>query len=290
MSLSRNSDLHMHSTASDGGYSPTKLMEKCHQANLKFVALTDHDTVNGIEEAKQTAHRLGLTLIPGIELSTKSSGQSVHMLGYGIDWKNDTLKRRLDRQQDIRKQRLEQILLKLKAAGVPLEQDAVLRYADGGAIGRPHVAKALMDKGYVRSVQEAFEHYLAEGRPCYVKRQEYISVEQAIAWIHQAGGVAIVAHPGYYDLDDQLIGWVREYGLDGIEVYHRDHSREVVAHYEQLCKRMEAETGRRLLRTGGSDFHHESYGRTAAPLGTTRIPDQLTYELLHDLERKKTRA
>ena len=90
MSLSRNSDLHMHSTASDGGYSPTKLMEKCHQANLKFVALTDHDTVNGIEEAKQTAHRLGLTLIPGIELSTKSSGQSVHMLGYGIDWKNDT--------------------------------------------------------------------------------------------------------------------------------------------------------------------------------------------------------
>lgn len=275
----------MHSTASDGGYTPYQLMKKCHDVNLEIIALTDHDTVNGIAEAIEAGNSLGLTVIPGIEFSTKHGGKSVHILGYGIDWKNEKLLTMLAAQREMRRRRLDVMLAKLEQANVPLQAKDVLKHVDGGAIGRPHVAKALIEKGYVSTVAEAFDQYLAEGKPCYVEKEQEMTVEKAISWIHKTGGLAIVAHPVYYNLDSEIVNWVKDGGLDGIEVYHRDHDEQAVAHYETLCKQIEQETGRRLLRTGGSDFHHEDYGRVPEPLGVTRLKNEYAHELLRRLNQ-----
>ncbi|WP_088105282.1 PHP domain-containing protein [Halalkalibacter urbisdiaboli] len=280
----KNSDLHMHSTASDGGYSPKELLHKCAEVGLEIISLTDHDTVEGIEEAIIVGENLGITVIPGIEFSTKFQGKSVHILGYGFDWKNQQLRQMLVEQRNIRRRRLDTMLDKLEKVELDVKAADVLKYVDGGSIGRPHVAKALIDHGYVNTVSEAFERYLAEGKSCYVAKEKEMTIKEAIDWIHQTGGFAIVAHPIYYDLDDFIGTWVRDWGLDGIEVYHRDHSDEDKVRYESLCKQIEEELGVTLLRTGGSDFHHEDYGRVPEPLGVTRLEDTFALQVMERLE------
>ncbi|MBP3952918.1 PHP domain-containing protein [Bacillus suaedae] len=275
-----NSDLHMHSTASDGGYSPSELLHKCKKENLEIIALTDHDTVDGIDEAIQVGNKLGITVIPGIELSTKHKGKSVHILGYQLDRKDQALLDMLSVQKKLRRERLDTIISRLAEVGLFLTPEQVLKHVDGGAVGRPHVAKALIDAGYVKDVAEAFERYLAEGQHGYVEKAKEMTVEEAIDWIHKTGGVAIVAHPVYYDFDDDIKEWVKMFGLDGIEVYHRDHDNAAVKRFEQLTEVIEAELGVTLLRTGGSDFHHEDYGRVPEPLGVTRLENTLAEKLL----------
>ncbi|WP_078554193.1 PHP domain-containing protein [Bacillus alkalicellulosilyticus] len=284
--VEKNADLHMHSTASDGGYTPSELMKKCHDNGLTHVSLTDHDTVNGVKEAIQAGQALGMTVIPGIEFSTKVSGKSVHILGYGIDWQDQSLLDMLELQREQRRKRLDVILSKLKKVGIELEAADVLEFVDGGSIGRPHVAKALVKKGHVRDIAEAFELYLAEGKPCYVSKEKEMSPEEAIEWIHRTGGLAVVAHPVYYDLDEIIEELVQTKQLDGIEIYHRDHPEDVVAHYEHLTAEWESKYGRQLLKTGGSDFHHEDYGRNREPLGVTRLQTSLAIELIDQLQQR----
>jgi predicted metal-dependent phosphoesterase TrpH len=280
MNANFNSDLHMHSTASDGGYSPSDLMKKCKEVQLEIVSLTDHDSVDGIEEAIKKGQTLGLQVIPGIEFSTKYKGKSVHILGYQFDWRNDELRSMLSKQKQLRRERLDIIIEKLKRMNLIIEPEQVLKHTDGGSIGRPHVAKALIEAGYVKDVAEAFELYLAEGKPCYVEKSQEMSVQEAIEWIHRTNGIAIVAHPDYYGVDEDLIDWVRDWGLDGIEVYHRDHDEEAVKRYEDITDSIEKQLEISLYRTGGSDFHHEEYGRVREPLGITRISNTLALELL----------
>jgi predicted metal-dependent phosphoesterase TrpH len=276
----KNSDLHMHSTASDGGYTPAELMEKCKKADLEIISLTDHDSVEGIDEAIRVGNDLGLQVIPGIEFSTKYKGKSVHILGYQFDWNDQNLRALLANQKQLRRERLDTIIQRLEAVGLHIQAQDVLKHVDGGSIGRPHVAKALIAAGYVSDVAEAFERYLAEGKPCYVEKSQEMTVQEAIDWIHRTGGVAVVAHPDYYGVDHDLIDWVRNWGLDGIEVYHRDHDKDAVIRYEKLCDEIDKQLGITLLRTGGSDFHHEDYGRVPEPLGLTRLDNHFAEILL----------
>ncbi|WP_100404212.1 PHP domain-containing protein [Bacillus solitudinis] len=285
MTKIRNSDLHMHSTASDGGYSPKELVEKCAGVGLRIISLTDHDTVQGIRPAIETAKPLNITVIPGIEFSTKFKGKSVHILGFGIDWTNEELNTMLTKQRDMRRRRLDTILEKLVNVGLVVNAEDVLKHVDGGSIGRPHVAKALIEYGYVKDVAEAFDRYLAEGQPCYVDKENEMSVKEAIEWIHKTNGIAVVAHPSYYGLDEAIGDWVSKWSLDGIEVYHRDHSEEDIRRYEKLCTEIEIQTGSSLLRTGGSDFHHEDYGRVPGRLGETRLADTYAHQVIERLEK-----
>nr|WP_275899563.1 PHP domain-containing protein [Bacillus piscicola] len=272
----------MHSTASDGGYSPSALMTKCKEAGLSIVSLTDHDTTDGLQEAKETADFLDIHVINGIELSTKSpvSNKSVHMLGYGFNTNDSYFQSALEEQRRLRKRRLHVILDKLNKAGMPIEAEDVLKHTDGGSIGRPHVAKALMEKGYVEEVGEAFDRYLGEGKPCFVGKEKEFTPQEAIELIHHAGGQAVVAHPVYYEIDEEIETWILDYYLDGVEVYHRDHDLDAVHHYEELVAKWEKAAGRPLIRTGGSDFHHEEYGRKREPLGHTTVPLTLAKQLI----------
>ncbi|MBU8907440.1 PHP domain-containing protein [Desertibacillus haloalkaliphilus] len=277
----------MHSTASDGGYSPSELMKKCAGVGLSVVSLTDHDTMDGVEEAITAAADEGIQVIPGIEFSTKYKGISVHVLGYGLDYRDRELKRMLAEQREMRRKRLDVILEKLAAQQISLQAEDVLEFVDGGSIGRPHIAKALVKHGYVKDVAEAFQLYLAEDKPCYVAKEREMTPTEAIEWIHKTKGVAILAHPVYYGLDEYIEGWVVNDRLDGVEVYHRDHSPEDARHYEQLVEGIEQKHHVRLLRTGGSDFHHEDYGRVREPLGVTRIHNQLADLLIKEMNERK---
>lgn len=281
----KNADLHLHSTASDGGYSPSELVKKCAEVGLEIIALTDHDTVDGIAEAIEAGKQYGITVIPGIEFSTKASGKSVHMLGYGIDYTNRKLLEMLSFQKEQRSVRLNVILEKLAKVNIVLKREDVLEFVDGGSIGRPHVAKALVKHNYVKDVKEAFDRYLAEGKPCYVEKEKEMSPEEAIFWIHQTGGRAIIAHPVYYNDDALIERLVAEHQLDGIEVYHRDHDQDARKHFEQLTAYLEKKYNKTLLKTGGSDFHHEDYGRKRENLGVTRLETELARQLLEGLEK-----
>jgi 3',5'-nucleoside bisphosphate phosphatase len=270
----------MHTTASDGGYSPSELVAKCKEVGLEYIAITDHDTVGGVTEAIKEGEKLGITVIPGIEFSTKEAGVSVHILGYGIDVTNAALLKMLQEQQQMRKKRMEEMVTKFAELNIHIDEVDILKEADGGSIGRPHVAKVLVKMGVVTDVAEAFQLYLAEGKPCYVKKEREMTPMEALKWIEAAKGVAIVAHPVYYDLDDKIEEWVATGLLHGVEVYHRDHEEAVQKHYEQLVQRIEQKLDITLLRTGGSDFHHEDYGRVRQPLGETRINNNFAIELL----------
>lgn len=276
----KNSDLHMHSTASDGGYSPSELMNKCKQNHLQIVSLTDHDTVGGIAEAIEAAKKLEIQFIPGIELSTIHEGKSVHILGYGIDWKNKELCDMLKEQKELRNERVLKMIQKLKNVGIHISKEHIFNESNGGSLGRPHVAHALIKSGYVKTVAEAFSRYLAEGQVAYVKKSKEMTVKEAINWIHFTGGIAVVAHPIYYHKDQAIIEWINKWNLDGVEVYHRDHDDQTKRHYELFCDELDHMRDKPLFRTGGSDFHHEEYGRVLEPLGVTRIKNSLAARVL----------
>ncbi len=282
----KNSDLHMHSTASDGGYSPSELINKCADVGLQIIALTDHDTMSGIEAAVKAGKQHGIKVIPGIEFSTKAYGKSIHMLGYGLDWKDEHLNELLLSQQTMRRERLDKIITKLRKVDVQLQPEDVLEFVDGGSIGRPHIAKALIKHGFVNDVAEAFERYLGEGKPCYVEKEREMTPEEAIELIHSKNGIAVLAHPVYYGLDEKIEEWFRHFQLDGVEVYHRDHLPSDVERYENIVDQLEKKYNKKVLKTGGSDFHHEDYGRKKEPLGVTRLENRLAIELLEILDNR----
>lgn len=254
-------DLHAHSTASDGSAAPGAAVELAHQAGVAAFALTDHDTLAGIPEARAAADACGLRLIPGVELSVHLEKTEVHLLGLHIR-DVDALQRRLEGIRGHRRTRAEQIVGKLNAVGVPVTVEAVLEAADGGAIGRPHVARALVAGGFVKDSREAFDRYLAAGKPAYVDK-ERLEIADGIAMIHEAGGIAVIAHPGS-EGRREMIEPLAKAGMDGVEVRHPSHSRDD----EQRLMALAAHFG--LVMSGGSDWHGAMQGGRV--LGAMQVP------------------
>lgn len=242
-------DFHLHSTASDGVHSPTWVMETAMVHGVRALSLTDHDTTAGLAEARQAAARLGLRLIPGIELSTDLGKADVHLLGYGFDIEAKPLQDFLRWQREGRLARVETIVRILRDNGMPIEVGRVLEIAGEATVGRPHVARALLEAGHVTSVQEAFDRWLGNGKPADVNREK-LEPADAIRMIHDHGGVVFAAHAVFIGEDypaaiEQLAGW----GLDGLETYYKHYDAETIRKHEALADRLG------LAKSGGSDYH-----------------------------------
>lgn len=254
-------DLHAHSTASDGAHAPVVAVETAHRAGLAAFALTDHDTLAGIPEAQRTADALGLRLVPGVEMSVHQGAIEVHLLGLHIR-DVSALQGRLEIYRDHRTARAREIVTRLNAIEVAVTVDAVLEAAAGGAVGRPHVAKALIAGGFVKDSREAFDRYLAAGKPAFVEK-ERLDIAEGIAIIHEAGGIAVIAHPGPEGRRERIEPLVA-LGLDGLEVRHPSHSGEDI-------KRLTALTDFfGLVPSGGSDWHGAMQGTRV--LGAMQVP------------------
>lgn len=250
LKLDRHTDLHMHTTASDGEYRPADLVRLAREAGLTRIAITDHDTLDGIDEALEAGRQLGVEVIAGVELSTKFRGKSVDVLGYEIQKRNE-LHALLEEMRKRRENRAELILEQFGKLGMPLTMEEVKAFSGDGVIGRPHIAKAVVKKGYVPDFQTAFDEYLADGKPCAVDKK-VLTPEEAIRLIRDAGGYAVLAHPVHLH-DDGLVRELLGLGFDGIEVWHREHGPDEVRRYRALAE----EFG--LGMTGGSDFHDDRH-------------------------------
>jgi hypothetical protein len=258
-------DLHLHTTASDGLLEPAALVSAVQAAGLHVFSVTDHDTVDALPEVEARARALGLRLIPGIELSAMWRAAELHILGYFVDAADAGLLTFLQARREARRRRLQAMLDRLRTLGMAVKAEEVLARAQDGNVGRPHVARVLVDRGYVASTDEAFDRYLGDGRPAYVPRPD-ITVAEAIRVIHLAGGLASLAHPGLHHRDEAIPDLVAA-GLDALEAYHVCHSAGLSAHYRHLAGR------RGLLVTGGSDFHG-STGRDHGPApGVPCLPE-----------------
>ncbi len=261
------SDLHLHSTVSDGLLSPTDLVHQTAAASVRIMALTDHDATNGIAEAEAAAQdHPGLTFIPGIELSTNVANGEVHILGYFLNVADPELQRILAGFREDRIGRTRRMLDKLAELGVPLSWERVQEIAGDGAIGRPHVAEAMLERGYVDTIREAFDRYLGRSGPAYVERNKLLPTE-AIEIIRRFGGVSALAHPREAPDLETLLPTLTEAGLTGMEVHYGLYPDDERAHFAALAD------AHRLLALGGSDYHGP--GRAAeCPLGGSRTPLQ----------------
>jgi len=267
-------DLHTHSTASDGQYAPADIAARAAAAGTAVWALTDHDTVAGLEVAAEEARRLGVRFVPGIELSVFLDRREIHVLGHFVDPSHPTLKRFEDFLADRRRERMEEIVEKFAALGIRIAPDDIVRFSGGKTIGRPHVARALVAAGVVETVKEAFDRYLGDGKPAYVGRYR-LTAEDAVSLVRGAGGVATLAHPGVSKIERGDLARLRGMGFDGVEVYHPDHVPS------QLEKYLRAAADLDLVPTAGSDFHGEEIAPDRS-LGTTTMPGE-------DLERLERR-
>jgi predicted metal-dependent phosphoesterase TrpH len=246
-------DLHTHSDRSDGTDSPTELINNAKAAGLGVVALTDHDSTEGWKEAEKAAARADIILVRGIEISTKLDGKSIHLLGYEFDPTNKPLVTELKRVLDGRNSRLPATLERLRALGIDIDAKDVRRHStNAAAMGRPHVADALIELGVVKNRDEAFDRYLTPGKPAYVDRYA-ADLPTAIGLLKAAGGRAVIAHPwsrgSHRVLTHDRIGALKDAGLDGLEVDHNDHSEEDRAALRQIAREFD------LVRTGSSDYH-----------------------------------
>jgi predicted metal-dependent phosphoesterase TrpH len=271
----RRADLHIHSTHSDGTLSPEEIVRLAAEAHLAAVSVTDHDNVAGVGEATDCGARLGVEVIPGVELSAIEDGSDIHMLGYFIDVSHEPLMEHLDLFRNARRIRAERMVEKLNKLGLDITIDAVLEKAGPAAIGRPHVAEALVDEGLVLSYEEVFRRYIGFGGPAYEPKYE-ISVVKAVDLIHDSGGLAVVAHPGVY-LKEGTLKKIFDAGVDGIETVHPKHSAQTTDRFRALAR----ELG--LVETGGSDYHGDNRGSTLFADGT--IP----YEWVETLKRRAGR-
>lgn len=270
-------DLHCHTSASDGLLMPGDLVEHAAKRGLKAIAVTDHDTLNGLIEAEKSAERLGILLIKGIEINTDWQGKEVHILGYGLDENNNMLKAQLLDLQEKRITRIKEILERLKKLGMNVSFTEVRQEAKGESIGRPHVAQALVKKGYAASFKGAFEQYLKRGCPTYVPRYK-INPAKAIMIIRDAGGVPVLAHPGSQGIETEIQLWL-EQGLQGIEVNHPDHSLRDIIKYRKIAQRKE------LIATGGSDYHGQEI-KPGIDLGDWGVGLEIVEQIQHLINKK----
>jgi hypothetical protein len=240
-------DLHAHTTYSDGRYSPAELADHIASAGLDGFSVTDHDTVAGLVQSAAAASRRGLEFVPGIEMSTQMDGVEMHVLGYYIDVEHPGIVDYTTEMPRRRHNRAVGIVNRLNDLGVEINMEEVREVAGEGTIGRPHIALVLARGGHVSTMAEAFGRYIREGGPAFIP-SEKVAATESIRVIHEAGGVAILAHPGHWTRHSALLRLIRE-GLDGIEVRHPSHNSWLVDYYRTLASDFS------LLRTGGSDFH-----------------------------------
>jgi 3',5'-nucleoside bisphosphate phosphatase len=240
-------DLHMHSTSSDGTFTVTEVVEHAKRVGLKAISLTDHDTVGGVSEAIKAGGKLGLKVIPGIEMGSDAGGKDIHVLGYFIDYRDKKL---LDALEELKKQRLsraEEMCARFTDENMPITVDEALSLAPGGVLTRAHIARAIVNKGYAMSVNEVFNVYLGNGKTCFVPKYN-LSVEDVIDIIKAAGGLPVLAHPKLSGVDERIESLVNM-GLRGIEVFCLDHKKDDIRRYLEITDQF------KLLATGGSDCH-----------------------------------
>jgi predicted metal-dependent phosphoesterase TrpH len=271
--MGSRADLHSHTTYSDGRLSPTELVERAVANGLEVLGVTDHDCRDGLPEALEAASRYpSLLLVPGVELSTDVPGAEVHILGYFIRWQDAHFQRRLSRFRRSRLNRGRSMLAKLKRMGLDVPWRRVRELAGDGAVGRPHIAMAMLEAGHVSSLEEAFEHYIGRNGPAYVERERMTPVE-ATELIVKVDGLAVLAHPrDLEDLDD-LLDELMAAGLIGMEVYYQDYSEKDIERLLHVARR------RDLLPLGGSDFHGFG-GAQERDLGDISLPPEPVEQLL----------
>jgi len=267
-------DLHLHTTHSDGSCTPAEVIELAAKVGITALAITDHDITTGVPEAVPAGKARGIEIIPGVEISSLLSGSELHMLGYFLDYEDASLNDRLTRLRESRHRRNPQIIERLQTAGIDITYDEVRALAGTDSVGRPHIARVLMEKRVISSVKEAFNLWLAYGRPAYVPR-ELPTPAEAILWIKEAKGLAVLAHPTWVKTTEgtlmDLVRRLKADGLDGVEVYYSTHTPRQTRDYLALSKQQD------LLVTGGSDFH----GLTKPDIevgigkGSLHVPDSL---------------
>ena len=257
-------DLHLHSLFSDGTFTPEEIASRARASGLATISLTDHDTVEGCARLSEACAALEIEFISGTELTTEHGGHELHLLGYFVDIQNERLLTEISKSQIVRQNRIREMVAELNKLNIPLNAEDVFAIANCKSPGRPHVARALVKAGLVKTLDEAFERFLKVGRPAWVPKKKVLSSE-AIQLIHQAGGLAVMAHPGLNRTDDVIPDLVKA-GLDGIECYHTKHSKSVSGHYREMA------THFNLLVTGGSDCHGMNKGRPL--IGTVKLDHQ----------------
>ena len=262
-------DLHLHTNFSDGTFSPEEVVAHAANHGLAAIALTDHDTVEGCARTALACGAAGIEFIPGTELTAEHDGNEIHILGYLVDLKNPKLLADLAKFQAVRQNRIREMAARLNQLNVPLHADAVFALASCRSPGRPHVARALVNAGLCASLDEAFERFLKKDRPAWVPKMK-MSAQDAIHLIHQANGLAVMAHPGL-NRTDEVIPDLVDAGIDGIECFHTKHSATTAQRYLEIARRFN------LVVTGGSDCHGLSRGKPL--IGTVKIPYQYVEKL-----------
>ncbi len=276
-------DLHTHSVYSDGTQTPAEIIHLAKAANLSAVSLTDHDTVDGIEEFLHHGRAVGIKTISGLEISSTHRDFSLHILGYGIDHRLEGLHQELAKLQRGREERNLKIIAKLQKLGLDITSQELADYSGCGQAGRPHIAGLLLQKGVTKNLQSGFKDYLRKGAAAWAGRLIF-STSDAIAMIHLAGGLAVLAHPGHIDgamkKQPLLIAELAEIGLDGLEVYYPGHTRKMQKKLKSLAVK------HNLLVTGGSDYHgaNKPKRKLAAPAGGFCPPDSIYPELRERLQ------
>ena len=271
----KQADLHVHTTHSDGMMTPEEVVHYAKEKNLQAIAITDHDNVTAVKIAQQAGERQHIEVIPGVEMSTLWEKQEIHILGYWMNINDPELLKILEEQRGVRHRRNQMVIAKLQELGISITLEEVIKRKknhDKRTVGRPHIAEVLIEKGVVKSMEEAFERYLGKGGLAY-QTPDRISPIEAIKIIRENGGVPVIAHPGLYRMDHVIPLLVKE-GLEGIEIRHPDHTEEDERRYREIAE----EFG--LIMTAGSDFHGEREGSMYhADLGTCKVSYQSVQKL-----------
>jgi predicted metal-dependent phosphoesterase TrpH len=279
-------DLHLHTTASDGVKSPSEIVRYAKSKGLQAISITDHDTIEGLQEGLAEGERIGFEVIPGIEISAEHSPGSMHLLGYFIDIHYPPLNEKLKYLQRAREERNPRIVEKLNRLGINITYEEVVKASGGGQVGRPHFAQVLIEKGYVRSFQEAFDRYLKKGASAYMDKVRFTPAE-AIHFINEAKGVAVLGHPntlglnGSTELENLILSLLKE-GLKGIEVYYPEHSSSEIAQYKALAEK------HGLILTGGTDYH--GIDKDSLDVGVGRGEMKLPYSMVEALKEVRNQS
>lgn len=281
--MDKRIDLHVHSTASDGTLTPSELVQEAVSRKISAIALTDHDSVSGIEEALEAGKKYNVEVVPGVELSTEYMNTEIHVVGLFIDWHNESLLRQLHAFRDNRDNRNLKMIDRLREEGFSITAEAIYERNPDAVIARPHIARYLVDTNQVKDMQTVFDKYIGDGCKCYVDRMK-ITPMQAVELIHEAGGTAILAHPCLYKMKRKEIEvMVQEMiaaGLDGIEAVYSCNQGSDEKDYREMAARYS------LLVSGGSDFHGSN--KPYIKLGTGKGNLSVSYELLEQIKKSRS--
>ena len=270
----RFADLHLHTYHSDGTRSPKEVVDVARAHGLDIIAISDHDNVAAYFDIKSYADRVGVTLVPAVELSCAVDGVDVHVLAYAFDPLDERIERRLRGFRETRHRRGHAIVERLRSLGYDISQSRVDELAAGGAMGRPHVARALVEKGYVSSVSEAFDTLLGAGKPGFVDKERF-SIGEAVSMVRSAGGLTSIAHPTVYPNHERLVPRLLDAGIDGVEVMHPDVDALERERYTNLAR------FRNKMATGGSDDH--GMAKSEQTIGTIKVPESMIQPILDRL-------